>query len=61
MKSNRVWIVEMLNCCYANIPPRWEPTVGAALCREDARREARRWRTKNPFDTFRIRQYTVKP
>ena len=53
----RIWVVEMLNCVYANIPPRWEPTVGCGFNREDARIEARRWRKKKPFDTFRVRPY----
>ena len=52
MKRNRVWIVEMLNCCYANIKPRWEPTVGCALDRSGAREEARKWREKNQYDNL---------
>ena len=51
--TNHVWIVEMWNA----ERKRYEPTVGAALNREDGRLEIRRWRAKNPYDRFRVRRY----
>jgi hypothetical protein len=58
--KRHVWIVEMLNCHYANIPPRWEPTVGCGLTQKDARQEARYWHRRNPFDRFRVRRYDIE-
>lgn len=54
----RVWIVEMLVSHERG--SRWEPTVGIALSREDARRELEQWRYANPDDTFRLRIYRRK-
>lgn len=53
----QIWIVEMLNCCYSNVAPRWEPTVGCDLTQRGARKQARVWRKKNPYESFRVRCY----
>lgn len=53
----RLWVVEMFNPYYANIKPRWEPTVGCGLTRESAKEEARQWHKRNPEDRFRVRCY----
>ena len=53
----KVWIVEMWNDAYRRRRARWEPTVGAALGREDARKELAHWQVKNPADRFRLRLY----
>ena len=58
--KKKVWIVEMLNCYYATIPPRWEPTVGCSLTLADARQNARNWHKRNPFDRFRVRLYNCE-
>jgi hypothetical protein len=50
---NRIWIVEMFN--HGN--GRWEPTVGARLSREDARKEIEKWRQGNKDDRFRLAVY----
>jgi len=47
----KIWIVEWW------IDDRWEATVGAALNREDARLECKRWRENDPSDRFRVRLY----
>ena len=60
MKSY-IWVVEMFNCCYACILPRWEPTVGVEVTRADARKAKGEWERKNPYDKFRIRKYVRQP
>jgi hypothetical protein len=52
-KGKPLWVVEML------MPHngRWEPTVGAGITRDDARRELRVWRERNQPDRFRIVPY----
>ena len=54
---NRIWIVEMLNPDYSSKEPVWEPTVGVALTRDQARHHSRGWKTHNPDDKFRVRCY----
>jgi len=49
----RVWIVEMWNDEYE----RWEPTVGAALNRDDGRKKLTHWRSQNVSDHFRLCLY----
>jgi hypothetical protein len=57
---NEVWIVEMWNDAYKRPARRgWEPTVGCALARRDARRELAEWKENNPTDKFRLRKYAV--
>ena len=56
-----VWIVEMLNDAYwTRRPPRWAPTIGAALDRARAREVRQEWQRKNPDTRFRIRRYVAK-
>ena len=50
-----IWVVEIMD--YMKDNPQWEPTVGVALSREDARAERARWQANNPDDKFRIRPY----
>ena len=50
---NRVWIVEMKN----PINNQWGPTVGIGLDRDDARQRLAEWKTRNPWDKFRVRKY----
>lgn len=52
-KPSHVWIVEVL-WATANT---WQPTVGIAFRREEARLELWRWRKSNPDDKFRLRRY----
>ena len=52
---NEVWIVEMWDEGHA----RWEPTVGCALSRYDARLQLASWKEDNPSDKFRLRKYAV--
>ena len=51
--SAYIWIVEILGT-RSNT---WFPTVGAGLCRKDARWELARWRRKCPDDKFRLAIY----
>ncbi len=52
-----VWIVEIQ---FDEWPKdRWEPTVAAALTREDGRILTKTWARKNPTAHFRLRQYTA--
>jgi hypothetical protein len=53
--NSAVWIVEML--IDGIKVPRWGACAGVALIRDDARMELMRWRGRNPYDKFRIRQY----
>ena len=46
-----IWIVEML------INNTWQPTVGAAITRDEARMRCKEWHDRNPEDKFRIRKY----
>lgn len=55
MRSNRIWVVEMWNT--ARQVERWEPTVGAALTRDDGRILRATWKRKNPGDRFRVLPY----
>lgn len=51
-KSVRLWVVEMLVD-----DGRWEPTVGCGITRDQARNECIQWRSDNPADQFRVREY----
>ena len=51
--KQRLWIVEMWNEGMG----RWEPTAGASLTREEARRDLQDWRADNADDTFRVCRY----
>lgn len=51
MSKRVVWVVEMKN------GPRWEPTVGAALSRDDGHDNKRWWEERNPSDRFRVVPY----
>lgn len=55
---NRIWIVEMWMSSLRK--PRWQPTIGAALTREDGREVLCDWRKRNPHDKFRLRSYMNK-
>ena len=48
----RIWVIEMLMD-----NGKWEPTVGTALNRSDARLGLRIWRKQLPSDRLRIRRY----
>jgi len=54
--TSRVWIVEI----YYVDQPRWHPTVGCALSRDDARVVLAEWKRRNPSDRFRIRRYVAR-
>jgi len=53
MKIPWIWVVEI----FFMDTNRWEPTVGAALNRTDARRELAKWRKNNVSDRFRLTRY----
>lgn len=56
---NRVWIVEMKS----ELPMRarrWIPTVACALSKKEASVKLADWRSRNPDDRFRLRQYAAK-
>lgn len=57
-KEVSVWIIEMLNTSYRTVAPRFEPTVGAALTKKDAREILIDWKAKNPVDKFRLKRYS---
>ncbi len=50
-RRSHVWIVEMEN------DGLWEPTIGAALSRDNAGLVIADWREMNPDDSFRITKY----
>lgn len=52
-RYQRVWIVQMLHEGYA----RWHSTVGCKLTKEDALKEMRAWKKRNPNDRFRVMEY----
>ena len=52
-----LWVVEMLNTAYRARPPRYEPTVGAALTKQDGTKALQAWRKNNPDDKFRLVAY----
>ena len=51
--TQRIWIVEMWNEGMG----RWEPTTGASLTREEARRDLQEWRAGDFDDRFRVCRY----
>ena len=53
---NHIWIVEMWN----PIRDRFEPTVGAALTKEECTTDRRDWLRRNPADRFCVRRYDAK-
>lgn len=55
----KVWIVEVI---FLDGPQRWEPTIGAALTRDDARGVLHEWRKcVAEGDKLRIRKYVTGP
>lgn len=51
----RMWVVEM-DCSTTGIP-RFQPTVGVGLSREDGRAKLNEWRKRNPSTAFRLTHY----
>lgn len=54
-----LWVVEML-CETKRGKWEWQPTVGVALTRDDAREELSVWRTRNHGSRFRLRRYRAE-
>jgi len=55
-KRKGIWIIEQ-----ASKYSEWEPTVGVALTRADARREKKYyWEENHPELKFRIRRYVTR-
>lgn len=55
--KNRVWVVEAL----WEEGGGWHPTVGVKLTKDDAKREKREWKKRNPCDKFRVSKYEFVP
>jgi len=52
-----VWIVEIFHD--HGFHEGWTPTVGIALCRDDARLVLYDWKNRNPDDKFRLIHYAT--
>lgn len=51
---SRIWLVEMWN----EHKRRWEPTVGAALTKDECKTEMALWRHRVGGARFRLQKYT---
>ncbi len=52
----KVWIVEMLNDAYIESVPKWQPTVGCSLTKNDGLKELKKWKKRN-CGKFRLVKY----
>jgi hypothetical protein len=48
-----LWVVEILE-------REWEPTVGVAITKKEARDVLKIWKSDNPDDKFRLMRYVAK-
>ncbi len=55
-EMNRIWIVELWN----DARDRFEPTIGAAITKEECYAVRRDWLRRNPTDRFRVWRYEAK-
>ena len=56
MRTNRIWVVEVLHDSASYLG--WRATVGVGLTREEARKEMVVWKRRNPCDRFRLCRYS---